>query len=129
MKTLNDLSIGDVLYAVRSGRIDIEETKVFREITKKPDGTISVYHEGERLEEKSTSTYFTYKSYVNCFYFINESEAIRYSKLQLIKDLNQKISDAKNAIKIVKDFRKVYWEALNLTHTDRHIAQLEKELK
>ena len=129
MKTLNDLSIGDILYRVRAGLIDITETKVNSEITKKTDGIIRVYHEGNGLESNSKNSCFVFKTSYNAdYYFINKTEAIRFSKSQLIKELNKKILEARKAIKDVKKFRELHFDKLNLTHTDRHILQLEKEL-
>ena len=130
MFTLNDLSIGSILYRVRSGSVEIIESKVTSEITKKTDGSIRVYHESYSLESNGNNKCFVFRSsYHTDYYFINKSEAFRYSKSQLIKELNNKISEAKKAIESVKEFRKLHYDKLNLTHTDSHIISLEKELK
>jgi extradiol dioxygenase family protein len=58
--------------------------------------------------------------------FVNESDAIRYTKAQGIKRLRFLMDKAQNAINEVKGFRKDYHEELNMKWLDDHINELEK---
>ncbi|HEY1044973.1 MAG TPA: hypothetical protein VGF79_00945 [Bacteroidia bacterium] len=73
--------------------------------------------------------YSRYSDNKRVFYFVKESEAIRYCKAQMMKELFTKIKNAKSSIQSVKDFRNEHFELLNHDWTELQIQKLEAELK
>lgn len=130
MKTLNDISVGDIFYFCISGDTNIKEVVLTSSITKKNKNLIEFYIDHEKLESDQNKTYLLLdKGHRKYYYFVNKTDAIRYAKAQTIKELFRLIDDAKKAINRVKDFRLNHWEDLNEKYTERHIILLEKELK
>ena len=62
----------------------------------------------------------------DCVYFINEPDAVRYSKAQTMKVLHRLLDNARSSINAVKKFRSDNYENLNHKFLDAEIRKLEQ---
>ena len=122
MKTFKQLTVGDPIYFVKKGyssfKIEyVSEVKSYEiyinySYVKREDKTRLVN------DDKYGSTYLL---------FTVKSEAIRYCKSRMMKDLFSLIDSAKKAINNVKEFRQNNYELLNHNWTEEQINILEKQ--
>ncbi len=69
--------------------------------------------------------YSPYDSQKRGYIFYNESEARRYCKAHLMKEMYKRINEAKKAMDRLTDFRKDYYPLLSNAYTERVITDLE----
>ncbi len=126
MKTFNQLTVGDVIYKAYLERMDYKEYP----ICKIEDNTITYdYRETiPRWKEATKEVIARYRSESSYVVFANKTDAMRYCKAQMMKELFRKIEAAKKDIEEIKEFRKEHYELLNHEWTENKIHELETEL-
>lgn len=94
------------------------------------DGPYS-YNEFPRFKEKdgNVQEHSRYSNGQRKFYFTIKSDAMRFCKSHLMKNLFDRINAAKEAIEEVKKFRSENFELLTHEWTERNIVKLEREIR
>ena len=129
MKRFKDFKIGDNIYFAPVGSIYYSSKSVDtikRDIFSFKYGILTV---PDKLRQKSIIKHKENNYSPQTLYFANESDAIRYCKAQMIKELHRLIDTANEAIKKVKNFRNRNYHLLNKNWTEMEILRLENELK
>lgn len=131
MKTFDQLTVGDKFYRVYKGQMkydvkEVEKVEV-KEITYgySSDDKIPRF----KTDSQEYGSYSRYSSHKSMYlYFTKETDAIRYCKAQMMKNLFILIDGAQRSIDAVKQFKVDNLELLNHTWTEEQIRKLEKEL-
>lgn len=124
MKKINQLTVGDPVYIVREGMINYKQAIVVR--VEKQLIEIDDYN---GVYPRSDKNYSSRKDNYLMYCFANLPEAIRYNKLNGIKEVRRLIQAAKDSIDKVKKFRETNYENLNCHWLETTINKLENELK
>lgn len=129
MKKFKDFKIGDNIYFAKVGSIEYSSESIDniqRGYFLFEYGRLAV---PDKLRSKRIIKHKENNYSPPALYFANESDAIRYCKAQMIKELHRLIDTANEAIQKVKNFRKRNYHLLNKDWTEREILRLENELK
>lgn len=124
-KLLNNLTPDDFLFYVRTNEIAINKSRI--KFVDSSEITINYgnSHYGEKIKRDQKHVF----EFEKIKFFVNETDAIRYAKSNLMKELFSKIEIAKKAIDDVKSFRYKNHELLNHDWTEMQINKLEKEIR
>ena len=127
MKNFIDLKIGDEFYYVEKGKTDIHNIEVNKISKDELITGVKIAYDLCVIRETINQKSAVFQEYNTTYtFFANKSEALRYSKLQALRELRKLKNDALNAIKKVKEFRLKYYEELNNVWIDKNIFELER---
>lgn len=128
MKNFSQLTVGDEIYRVRKEKMQVDCIKI-----NKVDEKYIYFDYDKKIERFKTMCEFVneYNRFSErdlFYYFTIKTEAIRYAKTFLMKELFAKIKSAKDAINEIKEFRCNNYELLNHDWTEKQIRMLENQL-
>lgn len=126
MKTFNQLSIDDKIFVANVDSYRYEE----KNIVKITSEYFTYYYDSNeyRLAFKYIRDKKIYKESREIF-FANKTDAIRYCKAQMMKELFNLVESAHKEIEKIKKFRLDNIQLLNHDWTDSQINKLEKEVR
>jgi len=127
MKRFIDLKIGDEFYYVEKGKTYIHNIKVNKISIDELITGVKIGYDLCVIRENINKKSAVFHQYSTTYTFLaNKSEALRYSKLQALRELRQLKDNALSAIEKVKEFRLKYHEELNSVWIDKSILELER---